>query len=70
MFLKRGLGILKIDIFECNVQNEIMRTNLFCSVNFFPAKIFSGILEKRNLSGQKKIWREKNSLSKKGYPKL
>jgi hypothetical protein len=45
-------------------------TNLFCSVNFFPAKIFSGILEKGNLSEQKKIWREKNSLSKKGYPNI
>ncbi len=32
---------------------------LFCSVNFFPAKIFSGILEKGNFSEQKKIWREK-----------
>jgi hypothetical protein len=38
------------------------RTNLFCSakklicsVNFFPAKIFSGILEKGNLSEQEKI---------------
>jgi hypothetical protein len=27
-----------------------LRTNLFCSVNFFPTKIFSGILEKGNLS--------------------
>jgi hypothetical protein len=43
--------------------------NLFCSVNFFPAKIFSGILEKGNLSEQKKILAGKNSLSKKGYPK-
>jgi hypothetical protein len=32
---------------------------LFCLVNFFPAKIFSGILEKGNLSEQKKFWREK-----------
>jgi hypothetical protein len=40
---------------------------LFCSVNFFPAKIFSGILEKGNLSEQEKILAGKNSLSKKGF---
>jgi hypothetical protein len=40
---------------------------LFCSVNFFPAKIFSGILEKGNLSEQKKILAGKNSLSKKVF---
>jgi hypothetical protein len=33
----------------------------------FPAKNFSGILEKGNLSEQK-ILAGKNSLSKKGYP--
>jgi hypothetical protein len=54
----------------------LKRTNLFwsakkifCSVNFFPAKIFSGILEKGNLSfKQEKILAGKNSLSKKGFP--
>jgi hypothetical protein len=42
---------------------------LFCSVNFFSAKIFSGILENGNLSEQK-ILAGKNSLSKKGFPLL
>jgi hypothetical protein len=37
-------------------------------VNFFPAKIFSGILEKGNLSEQKKFLAGKNSLSKKVFP--
>jgi hypothetical protein len=40
---------------------------LFCSVNFFPAKFFSGILEKGNLSEQEKILAGKNSLSKKVF---
>jgi hypothetical protein len=40
---------------------------LFCSVYFFPAKIFSGILEKGNLSEKEKILAEKNSLSKKVF---
>jgi hypothetical protein len=39
-----------------------------CSVNFFPAKIFSRILEKGNLSEQEKILAGKNLLSKKGFP--
>jgi hypothetical protein len=34
---------------------------------FFPPKLFFGILEKGNLSEQKKIWREKNQLSKKVF---
>jgi hypothetical protein len=36
-------------------------------VNFFPAKFFSGILEKGNLFEQKKILAGKNSLSKKVF---
>jgi hypothetical protein len=31
---------------------------------FFPPKLFFGILEKGNLSKQKKFWLEKNKLSK------
>jgi hypothetical protein len=49
----------------------------FLLSEFFPAKIFSGILEKGNLSEQEKILAGKNSLSKKvfslskkGFPKL
>jgi hypothetical protein len=36
-------------------------------VIFFPAKIFSGILEKGNLFEQKKFLAGKNSLSKKVF---
>jgi hypothetical protein len=36
----------------------------FLLSSFFPAKTFFGILQKENLSEQKKIWREKNQLSK------
>jgi hypothetical protein len=49
-------------------QSFCSAKKLFCSVNFLPAKIFSGILEKENLSEQKKILAGKNSLRKKGYP--
>ncbi len=45
---------------------------LFCSVNFFPAKIFSGILviflSKKNLAGKNSLSKKVFSLSKKGYP--
>jgi hypothetical protein len=34
---------------------------------FFPPKLFFGILEKGNLSDQKKIWREKINLAKKFF---
>jgi hypothetical protein len=40
-------------------QPFLLSEKTFCSVNYFPAKIFSGILEKGNLSEQKKFWREK-----------
>jgi hypothetical protein len=39
----------------------------FAKLIFFPPKLFFGILEKGNLSEQKKIWREKNQLSKKVF---
>jgi hypothetical protein len=34
--------------------------NFFALLIFFPPKFFSCILEKGNLSEQKKFWREKN----------
>jgi hypothetical protein len=48
-------------------QPFLLSKTTFCSVNFFPAKIFSGILEKENLSEQKKIWREKIHCAKKFF---
>jgi hypothetical protein len=48
---------------KSKIFNNFEWTNLFCSVNFFSAKIFSGILEKENLSEQKKILAGKNSLN-------
>jgi hypothetical protein len=40
---------------------------LFCSVNFFPAKIFSGTLEKGNLSEQEKILAGKKLTEQKSF---
>jgi hypothetical protein len=40
-------------------QPFLLSEKTFLFSQFFPAKIFSGILEKGNLSEQKKIWREK-----------
>jgi hypothetical protein len=53
------------------IGENFKRTNLFCSakklvcsVNFFPAKIFSGILEKGNFSKQKKFGGKKINRAK------
>jgi hypothetical protein len=43
-------------------------TYLFCKVDFFPPKLFFGILEKGDLSNKKKIWREKINLAKTVFP--
>jgi hypothetical protein len=45
----------------------LLSKKTFLLSEFFPAKIFSGILEKGNLSEQEKILAGKNSLSKKGW---
>jgi hypothetical protein len=44
------------------------KTYLFVKLIFFPPKLFFGILEKGNLSEQKKIWREKINLAKIIFP--
>jgi hypothetical protein len=40
-------------------QPFLLSGKTFLLSEFFPAKIFSGILEQGNLSEQKKFWREK-----------